>query len=66
MFPTEAGDKNGNVLPGTVVENRKENDICELMSLINILSLIANEMTQTWWLTLVSKGRTAPHDTLLS
>lgn len=29
MFPTEAGDKNGNVLPGTVVENSHKNDICE-------------------------------------
>ena len=66
MFPTEAGDKNGNVLPGTVVENRKGNDICELMCSLDVLSFIANELTQTWWLTLVSKERTAPHDTLLS
>ena len=29
MFPTEAGDKNGNVLPGTVIENAPKNDICK-------------------------------------
>lgn len=29
MFPTERGDKLGNVLPGTVVENSPNNDICE-------------------------------------
>ena len=29
MFPTERGDKLGNVLPGTVIENSTKNDICK-------------------------------------
>lgn len=29
MFPTERGDRLGNVLPGTVVENSPNGDICE-------------------------------------
>ena len=32
MFPTGAGDKNGNVLPGTVIENSPRNDICKATS----------------------------------